>query len=157
MTQRILFVCLGNICRSPTAEAVFRALAQAARLPVQVDSAGTGDWHVGEPPHPPMIAAAARRGYDLRPLRARQLVAADFTRFDHVLVMDGQNLRDARALRARAGGQGADPRLFLDHAPGCGFRDLPDPWYTGDFDQTLDLVESASRGLIAALGNQPAQ
>lgn len=160
MTQRILFVCLGNICRSPTAEAVFRQIAQAAGLPVRVDSAGTGGWHVGEPPHPPMIAAAARRGYDLRPLRARQLQPADFTRFDHVLVMDGQNLRDARALRAlraRAGGQGAEPRLFLDHAPGCGLRDLPDPWYSGDFDQTLDLVEQASRGLIAALGGQPAQ
>lgn len=154
MAQRILFVCLGNICRSPTAEAVFRALAGAAGLPVSVDSAGTGGWHVGEPPHPPMVAAAARRGYDLRALRARQLVAADFTRFDHVLVMDGSNLRDARALQARAGGQGARPRLFLDHAPGCGFRDMPDPWYSGDFDQTLDLVEAASKGLIAWLAAQ---
>lgn len=151
MMHRILFVCLGNICRSPTAEAVFRARAAALNLPVVVDSAGTGDWHVGEPPHPPMIAAAARRGYDLAPLRARQLVAADFTRFDQVLVMDSANLRDATALHRRAGGQGAAPRLFLDYAPDSGLSDLPDPWYTGDFNQTLDLVEAATEGLLACL------
>lgn len=148
MTQRILFVCLGNICRSPTAEAVFRAVAKRAGLRVTVDSAGTSGWHIGSAPHPPMIAAAAARGYDLRPFRARKLLRADFTLFDRVLVMDSQNLRDARDLRQR---QGAAPELFLTYAPQTGLTDLPDPYYTMDFDQTLDLVEAASTGLIAQL------
>lgn len=155
MMHRILFVCLGNICRSPAAEVVFRSMAEAAGLPVRVDSAGTGAWHVGEPPYPPMIAAAARRGHDLRPLRARQLVAADFIRFDQVLVMDRSNLRDALALQRRTGGQGALPRLFLEHAPQTGLQDMPDPWYSRDFDQTLDLVEVAGAGLLAALRQPP--
>ncbi|WP_151717698.1 low molecular weight protein-tyrosine-phosphatase [Gemmobacter serpentinus] len=150
MTHRILFVCLGNICRSPTAEAVFRARAATAGLVTQVDSAGTGGWHAGEAPHPPMIAAAHARGYDLTSLRARQLRADDFSRFDHVLVMDRQNLRDAQALRRKTG-QGVEPRLFLDLAPGCGHVEMPDPWYTGTFDLTIDLCEAASDGLIAAL------
>ncbi|WP_225028967.1 low molecular weight protein-tyrosine-phosphatase [Xinfangfangia pollutisoli] len=146
--QSILFVCLGNICRSPTAEAVFRHLAAAEGLAVACDSAGTGGWHAGEPPHPPMIAAAARRGYDLAPLRARQLHRNDFARFGRILAMDRQNLRDIRRIDP---GGGATSGLFLDHAPGCGFTEVPDPWYSGDFDQTLDLVEAACRGLIADL------
>lgn len=144
---RILFVCLGNICRSPTAEGVFRTLAARAGLTVVVDSAGTSDWHEGAPPYGPAIAAAAARGYDLSALRARQLTAADFTRFDHVLVMDRANLESARALR-RAG---AEPRLFLDHAPETGRAEVPDPYYTRDFNEALDLIEAASRGLIDAL------
>lgn len=144
---RILFVCLGNICRSPTAEGVFRTLAARAGLKVVVDSAGTSDWHVGAAPYGPAIAAAASRGYDLSALRARQLTAADFTRFDHVLVMDRANLQTARALR-RAG---AEPRLFLEHAPETGRAEVPDPYYTRDFNEALDLIEAASRGLIDAL------
>lgn len=145
---RLLFVCLGNICRSPTAEAVFRKLAAEAGLAAMADSAGTGGWHAGEAPHPPMIAAARRRGYDLSPLRARQVTAADFTGFDLILAMDGKNLSDLRRI-APAGG--ARLQLFLDHAPDCGLRDVPDPWYTEDFDQTLDLAEAACRGLIRHL------
>lgn len=145
---RVLFVCLGNICRSPTAEAVFRARAEAAGLRVTVDSCGTGGWHTGEPPYLPAIEAAAKRGYDLRALRARQLTAADFTAFDHILVMDRANLADARAIRPHAG---TEPQLFLTYAPGTGKTDIPDPWYTRDFDGTLDLIEAASDGLIAAL------
>ncbi len=148
MTHRILFVCLGNICRSPTADVVFRQLAHQAGLEVVVDSAGTGGWHVGAPPHPPMIAAAARRGYDLRPLRARQVNRPDFTRFDRIVVMDSTNLRDVLHLRQ---GQGTAPELFLSHAAQTGLTDLPDPYFTGDFDQTLDLVEAAAAGLIRAL------
>ena len=147
MTPRILFVCLGNICRSPTAEGVLRAVAQQAGLAVEVDSCGTGGWHAGEPPHPPAVAAARRRGYDLSALRARQITAADFTRFDRILVMDRTNLRDVRALVPPGGTQ---PELFLTHAPQHG-EDVPDPWYTGEFDRVLDMVEDASRGLIAAL------
>lgn len=123
-------------------------MAGQAGLAVVVDSAGTGDWHVGAPPHPPMIAAAARRGYDLRPLRARQVQPQDFLRFDRIVVMDSANLRDVMRLRQ---GQGAAPELFLSHAAHTGLTDLPDPYFTGDFDQTLDLVEAAAAGLIRAL------
>lgn len=154
MTHRILFVCLGNICRSPTAEGVFRALAQAEGLAVEVDSCGTGGWHAGEPPHPPAVTAARKRGYDLTPLRARQITGADFTRFDRILVMDRANLRDVQALLPPGGTR---PELFLTHAPQHG-AEVPDPWYTGEFDRVLDMVEDASRGLIAALKRgQPAQ
>lgn len=144
----VLFVCLGNICRSPTAEAVFRHRAAQAGLPVVVDSCGTGGWHAGEPPYLPAIEAAARRGYDMRALRARQLTADDFRRFDHVLVMDRSNLADARALMPAGG---AEPRLFLDHAPELGRSEVPDPWYTRDFDGALDLIEAASDGLLRDL------
>jgi protein-tyrosine phosphatase len=147
MTHRILFVCLGNICRSPTAEGVFGALAAAEGLQVEVDSCGTGGWHAGEPPHPPAIAAARKRGYDLTTLRARQITRADFTRFDRIIVMDRANLRDVRALRPEGG---AEPELFLTHAPQHG-QEVPDPWYTGEYDRTLDMIEDAARGLIAAL------
>lgn len=147
MAQRILFVCLGNICRSPTAEGVFRAMAAAEGLPVEVDSCGTGGWHAGEPPNPPAVVAARKRGYDLSPLRARQIDVADFTRFDRIIVMDRANLRDVRALRPDGG---TEPELFLTHAPQHG-EEVPDPWYTGEYDRTLDMIEDAARGLIRAL------
>ena len=148
--QSILFVCLGNICRSPTAEGVFRARAARAGLAdrLDVDSAGTGDWHVGHPPDPRAIAAAARRGYDLGGLTARQVGIGDFHRFDWILAMDRANLRDLSALRPRAfaGHLG----LFLDIAPQLGLREVPDPYYGGaeGFDQVLDLIETASDALI---------
>ncbi|MCZ8333194.1 MAG: low molecular weight phosphotyrosine protein phosphatase [Rhodobacteraceae bacterium] len=147
MTARILFVCLGNICRSPTAEGVFRQLAAAQGLQVEVDSCGTGGWHAGEPPNPPAVTAARARGYDLSGLRARQLLVSDFTRFDRILVMDRANLRDARARRPDGG---TEPELFLTYAPQHG-TDVPDPWYTGEYDRVLDMIEDAARGLIAAL------
>lgn len=147
MTQRILFVCLGNICRSPTAEGVFRALAEAEGLAVHVDSCGTGGWHAGEPPNPPAVVAASKRGYDLSPLRARKIEVADFTRFDRIIVMDRANLRDVQALRPEGGTQ---PELFLTHAPQHG-AEVPDPWYTGEYERTLDMIEDAARGLVAAL------
>ncbi len=147
MTTRILFVCLGNICRSPTAEGVFRALS--ADLDVQLDSAGTSDWHRGEPPHAPMQRAARARGYDLSQLRARQFTARDFADFDLILAMDADNLAQIEAQRP-AGNQ-TPVRLMTDFAPESGYDHVPDPYYTGDYDQTLDLVEAASRGLIAYL------
>ncbi|MCU9849801.1 low molecular weight phosphotyrosine protein phosphatase [Defluviimonas sp. WL0024] len=147
--HRILFVCLGNICRSPAAEAVFAARAAAAGLAVAVDSAGTGGWHVGNPPHPPMVAAALRRGYDLSGLRARQAVVGDFTAFDLILAMDGVNHAALEALRPR--GNATPLALFLDGVAGSAPRDMPDPYYTGDFDTVLDLVEAGADALIARL------
>ena len=144
---RLLFVCLGNICRSPTAEAVFAQRAWVAGLRVQVDSCGTSGWHQGEPPYPPAIAAAAKRGYDLSALRARQISPADFHDFSHILVMDRRNLADVQALCPTGG---TAPQLFMDYAPAFG-DEVPDPWYTGEFDTVLAMIEAASDGLIAAL------
>ena len=148
--QAILFVCLGNICRSPTAEGVFRARAARAGLAdrLEIDSAGTGDWHVGQPPDRRAIAAAATRGYDLASLRARQVAADDFHRFDWILAMDRANLRELAALRPRA--YAGHVGLFLDVAPELDVREVPDPYYGGadGFERVLDLIETASDALI---------
>lgn len=148
MSKRVLFVCLGNICRSPTAEAVFRDMAAAKGLGVTVDSAGTSAWHIAEPPYEPMQNAAHRRGYDLSALRARQFVAEDFDRFDLIIVMDRANLLAVNALRPTASLTPVE--RFLDYGQD-NRTDVPDPYYTRDFDLTLDLVEQASAGLIAYL------
>src|SRR5579871_2151696 len=149
----VLFVCMGNICRSPTVEAVFRDLAarEAPALKLRIDSAGTHDYHVGDPPDRRSQAAARRRGIDLTALRARQLEAADFERFDYVLVMDERNLEDARAIAP--GSFRAQLRLVLEFAPELELREVPDPYYGGPagFEQVLDLAESAARGLLAEL------
>ena len=148
--MRILFVCLGNICRSPTAEAVVRALA-ARELPevgLEVDSAGTAAYHVGEPPDPRMQAAAARRGYELKALRARVVEPRDFERFDLILAMDRENLE---VLHRRAPEQARERvRLFLEFSPDSEPREVPDPYYGGanGFEEVLDLVEAAARGLL---------
>ncbi|MGL4963512.1 MAG: low molecular weight protein-tyrosine-phosphatase [Inquilinus sp.] len=148
--MRILFVCTGNICRSPTAEAVLRARLAGAGLDHTVDSAGIQGFHAGEPPHPPAIRAAAARGYDLRPLRARKLERADFRRFDLLLAMDRGHLDRMRRLAVAGPGRIG---LFLDLAPGLEGRDVPDPYYGGnaDFEQVLDLVEAGCDALVAAL------
>lgn len=156
-THRVLFLCMGNICRSPTAEAVFRKLAgEAGDLRIEIDSAGTHDYHVGDPPDARAIAAAARRGVDLSPLRARQLEAADFERFDLVLAMDDRNVRDALAFAPVHARERL--RLFLDYAPGAPLREVPDPYYGGPsgFEEVLDLVEAASRGLLDTLRSRAA-
>ncbi|MEQ9056730.1 MAG: low molecular weight protein-tyrosine-phosphatase [Roseovarius confluentis] len=144
--MRILFVCLGNICRSPTAEGVLRALEPT----LTIDSAGTSDWHIGSPPYAPANDAAARRGYDLAPLRARQFVADDFCGFDLILAMDGKNLHDIE--RLRPSGSGTEVRLFMDYAEGRQGQDVPDPYYTRDFDGALDLIEFAAKGLLKSIG-----
>ncbi|MCB1332236.1 MAG: low molecular weight phosphotyrosine protein phosphatase [Roseivivax sp.] len=146
MTHRILFVCLGNICRSPTAEGVLRQMARERGIAVTIDSAGTGDWHVGKPPYGPMQAAAATRGYDLSGLRARQVSRGDFDRFDLILAMDTENMAALQALcpAARAG----QLRLFTDFAPDSGMDHVPDPYFTRDFEGALTLIEAASRGLL---------
>lgn len=147
--MRVLFVCLGNICRSPTAEGVFRQRLSAAGLDEQVtvDSAGTGDWHVGKAPDRRTTLAAQRRGYDLSLLRARQFMAEDFHRFDLILAMDGSNLRDVQTLRPAAGK--AETDLFLRRYQ-LALDEVPDPYYGGEegFEQVLDLVEQASAALL---------
>ena len=149
----VLFVCMGNICRSPTAEAVFRAALAQLGLEAQyrADSAGIGDWHVGSPPDRRAIQAANRRGYDLTALRARQVGLADFARFGWILAMDHANLRELETLRPHdyAGHLG----LFLDFAPELGVREVPDPYYGGPegFERVLDLVETASAALVERL------
>ena len=157
MTTRILFVCLGNICRSPTAEGVTRAVAarQYPRLALEVDSAGTANYHVGEPPDRRTIAEARRQGYDLTSHRARQVVAEDFAQFDYILAMDAANLAELRRLaparlRARLG-------RFLEFAPETGSDEVPDPYYggTGDFDRVLELCEAGARGLLQAIAAVP--
>ena len=153
---RVLFVCLGNICRSPTAEAVVREFARrhAAALALEVDSAGTHGYHVGDPPDERAIEAARRRGIDMSGLRARVVDAEDFERFDLVLAMDeavyGRLARIApREMASRL-------RLFLDYAPQLGRRDVPDPYYGGatGFEEVLDLIEEGARGLLAELSNR---
>jgi protein-tyrosine phosphatase len=151
--MKILFVCLGNICRSPSAEAVFRAIAarEAPELNLEIDSAGTAGYHVGDAPDERSQAAARRRGYDMSPLRARIIEAIDFERFDLILAMDTNNLE---VLRRRAPAIYRDRvRLFLEFAPDCGLDEVPDPYYGGPagFEQVLDLVEEASRGLLSHL------
>jgi len=149
-TVGVLFVCLGNICRSPTAHGVFEALVAAAGLDgrIRVDSAGTGDWHIGQPPDQRTLQAALGRGYDLRHLRARQVERADFHRFDYVLAMDRSNL--AHLQRLRPHGCDTAPHLFLNYGQKLSFQDVPDPYHGGqrDFDLVLDLVENAARGLL---------
>lgn len=145
MPHRILFVCLGNICRSPAAEGIFRDLMPEA----ETDSAGTSDWHVGDPPYGPMQAAARARGLDISGLRARQVSSADFSRFDLILAMDARNRVDLEALRPP--GNRTPVRLLTDFAPDSGATHVPDPYYSRDFDGALDLIETAARGLRTAL------
>ncbi|PJX15482.1 MULTISPECIES: low molecular weight protein-tyrosine-phosphatase [unclassified Halomonas] len=150
--KRVLFVCLGNICRSPTAEGVFQQAVVRAGLDdrVTIDSCGVGDWHVGKAPDPRSQAAARQRGIEIGHLRARQLKASDFHEFDYVLGMDRENLAAMRALQP-ANSQ-AQVGLLLDYA-GLPQSDVPDPYYGGDdgFEQVLDLIERASQGLLDEL------
>lgn len=141
--MRILCVCLGNICRSPMAEGVIRAKAAIAGIEVEVDSAGTGAYHVGNPPDPRGLKAAAARGYDNSGQRARQVTARDFHEFDLILAMDGSNLADLQG--AKPPDARCEIRLF--HPAGT---EIPDPYYGGpeDYDHALDLIEDAADHLI---------
>jgi protein-tyrosine phosphatase len=148
--MRVLFVCMGNICRSPTAEGVFgRALRERApHLDIQIDSAGTHDYHVGEAPDSRAVAAARRRGIDLSALRARRVTPEDFEIFDLIVAMDEENLRE---LRSRAHPTRHERiRLMMEFAPAAVSRAVPDPYYGGErgFEEVLDLLEEAAAGLI---------
>jgi len=146
VATRILVVCLGNICRSPMGQGVLEKRAAEAGLAVEVDSAGLGAWHVGNPPNPRGLKAAAARGYDTGHQRARQLRPADFDAFDLILGMDASNI--AELARLKPAGARAEIRLF-DPAG----RDVPDPYYGGpaDYEHALDLIEEAVDGLVADL------
>jgi protein-tyrosine phosphatase len=150
--MRVLFVCMGNICRSPTAEALFRHLAPtlAPQLPFEADSAGTHDYHLGAPPDQRSQKAARQRGIDMARLRARRLVAEDFERFDWIVLMDERNRLDALALAPAR--YGAKLSRLLEFAPHQPLRDVPDPYY-GDpsgFAQVFELIDTGVRGFIAA-------
>jgi len=137
---KILFVCLGNICRSPAAEGVARVLATSIHKPIVLDSAGTGAWHVGQPPHATMRRTAAANGYPIDDLRARQVRARDFSEFDWIVAMDQQNYSDLKELQSRYGGEARLCILLegVSDAP----LDVPDPYYGGAdaFQESFDLI-----------------
>lgn len=146
----ILFLCLGNICRSPLAEGAARAAFSAAGIDATLDSAGTGDWHVGHPPDARAQAEARRRGVDISNLRARQLAADDFRRFDLILAADAANLSDARAIRPADAT--ATLALMLDLVPGRAGESVADPYYgdDGGFAATWDDVSAVASALVAS-------
>lgn len=148
---RVLFVCMGNICRSPTAQGVFERVVEEAGLTdlIEIDSAGTHAYHVGEQPDMRAQEAASKRGYDLCSQRARRVQVEDFVEFDYVLAMDRSNYEDLQALVLPEYEERL--KLFLEFAEEMNERDVPDPYYGGrqGFERVLDLIEAASRGLLA--------
>ena len=156
---KVLFVCMGNICRSPTAEAVFRYYVESAGLSEQIaiDSAGTHDYHIGDPPDKRSQRAAQQRGYDMSGLRARQVEEIDFQRFDYVLAMDRANLAILQRLAPSDGD--TQPKLFLAYSRNQTEREVPDPYYGGadGFEHVLDMVEDAAQGLLQHINQQHLQ
>lgn len=158
MKMKLLFICLGNICRSPAAEGIMRQMVEERALSndIIVDSAGIGSWHVGEMPDPRMRKHAARRGYDLSPLRARQFRADDFQKFDYIIVMDEENYHDVM----ERGGVYADARKVLRMKDYFirykGQQSVPDPYYGGaeGFERALNLIEDGCEGLLKDLVNK---
>ena len=158
MTEKVsvVFVCMGNICRSPTAEAVFRHYVENAGLSEQIliDSAGTHDYHIGDKPDSRAQRAAQQRGYDMSKLRGRQVGEGDFRRFDYVLAMDRANL--AILQRITPPDSHTRVRLFLQYARHHSEREVPDPYYGGEdgFERVLDMVEDAAQGLLEEIRQQ---
>ncbi|MFA5242515.1 MAG: low molecular weight protein-tyrosine-phosphatase [Sulfuricella sp.] len=150
---KILFVCMGNICRSPTAEGVFRDLVARSGWDglIRIDSAGTHGYHIGKSPDKRASAAAAKRGYDLSALRGRQVSEQDFLVFDYILAMDQDNLANLK--RICPAGHEHKVTLFLEHSRKFSEREVPDPYYGGSqgFEQVLDMVEDAAQGLLDTL------
>ena len=155
MMPSVLFVCLGNICRSPLAEAALRAEAERLRMELVVDSAGTGDWHVGEPPDPRAQAVARRNGVDISGYRGRQVTTADFRRFTHVVALDRENL--ANLHRLAPSDATAELSLLLDHVPGREGEPVADPYFGEEagFDATWAEVTAGARALAEKLRLRP--
>lgn len=149
-----LFVCLGNICRSPLAEGAFRKVADNRGLTVQIDSAGTGDWHIGKAPDPRAIATAARHGVTIDTYRARQIVSDDFERFSHIFALDAANLHDIRAIAPPA--PRAQVSLLLDLIPGRQGQSVADPYFGDEagFEVTWDDVMAAALALADDLAGR---
>lgn len=151
--KKVLFVCLGNICRSPTAHAVLESFIkeQGLESEIQVDSCGTGAWHIGHAPDERSTKAAAKRGYDLTSLRARKFTEQDFVDFDYILTMDTRNMADI--MKMAPSDFSGRIQLFLDYADGLNVIEVPDPYHGGvdGFELVLDLVESGCKGLLAKL------
>lgn len=151
--KRVLFVCTGNICRSPTAEGVFRNFAEEAGFGEMIESAsaGTHGYHIGEAPDPRTVAAAKRRGFDLSAQRAQKVRSEHFQTYDLILAMDRGHLAHLEALRPN--GAKAEVRLFLDYHPAGALKDVPDPYYGGPdgFEHVLDMIEHASKALLAEI------
>ncbi|WP_176592094.1 low molecular weight protein-tyrosine-phosphatase [Sphingobium sp. EM0848] len=154
MSASILFICLGNICRSPLAEAALRAEAERAGLDVVVDSAGTGDWHIGSPPDKRAQAVALRHGIDISGYRGRQVTAEDFRRFTHIFALDGENLKNLRQIRPVDGT--AELRLLMDLVTGREGSGITDPYFGDEagFDVTWDDVTQAAKAIVARLQEQ---
>ena len=147
MSTSVLFVCLGNICRSPLAEAAFRREAERVGLDVEIDSAGTGDWHIGSPPDARAAAVAKRHGVDISHLRGRKVTSEDFRRFDHIIALDAENLSELKRLQPKDAK--AELSLLLDHVEGREGQAVADPYYgeSGHFDETWRDVTEAARAL----------
>ena len=151
MIKSVLFVCLGNICRSPTAECIFREKAKISKLDIFCDSAGTASWHVGSFPYQPMQLAAKDRGFDISKLRARQIKIADFNEFDLVVVMDQENRSNLQNLCPE---QSDKVHLLTDYSlEDLEYDYVPDPYYTRNFSQTLDIIEASLNGLVESVRN----
>ena len=151
MIKSVLFVCLGNICRSPTAECIFREKAKISKLNSFCDSAGTASWHVGSFPYQPMQLAAKNRGFDISKLRARQIKIADFNEFDLLVVMDKENRSNLQNLCPE---QSDKVHLLTDYSlEDLEYDYVPDPYYTRNFNQTLDIIEASLNGLVESVRN----
>lgn len=150
---RVLFVCLGNICRSPMAEAVMRDMVGKEGLDhlIEVDSAGTGDWHIGNPPHRGTRDQLDRYGISYEGIRARQIGSKDFQDFDYIIAMDDDNVRELKRIAGSGGGSVAK---LLDLVPDARLRNVPDPYFTGNFDETYELVVAGCRALLEKIKSE---